>query len=96
MIKKRIINNDEPVYDIVHYEEHGDVSFILDKISKQFKTVIGEVNEGPGTTIINLLIEDRPFLLVNNNWGNYIKPENENSENLIESNKMIFDAMFDK
>ena len=83
MIKNRIIE-DEIVYDFIDLDLEDDMQIIVANLSNNYMVKVIDKIEGPGTIIWEVDINNHEFYIVNNSWGNFLKPLNERSIEFIE------------
>jgi len=86
MIRRRKIN-DGIVFDIDNFQEESDLERICDLLSNLYSISVISKMEGPGTTIWELELGGYRFMLVNNTWGNFLKPETKESLDFVEMQK---------
>ena len=92
MIIKRVLEN-EAVYNIPNFENEEDMQEICDKISNIFRVSIVDITEGPGTTVWTMKVADNDLLLVNNSWGNFLKPKDGTAKDFIEQQLDVFNRI---
>lgn len=77
--------NDGFVYDIDNFHEESDLESICYSLSNLYSISVISKAEGPGTTIWELELNGHRFMLVNNCWGNFLKPETKESSEFVET-----------
>ncbi len=93
MIKSGVIKG-EIVYDILNFEYEDEMDTICKILATKYPLSIIEKLEGPGTTLWKLKISDNDFSLVNDNWGNFLRPKNDNAINFIEQEMDVINRLF--
>lgn len=91
MIRNRIIE-DEIVYDFLNLDLEDDMEIIVTNLSNNYKVEIIDKIEGPGTIIWEIQINKHEFYLVNNSWGNFLKPLNKSSIEFIDQELDILNS----
>ena len=76
--------------DFNSLETWKDFNIIVEMLSGVYKVKILEQIEGPDARLWNLELDGFKYALVNNPYGNYLKAENELSENYL---KETFDEL---
>lgn len=83
MIKRRVLNN-EIVYDILNYETESDLEFIYNLLLKKYSVNFVDRLEGPGGCVLKIEIDKNNIAIVNNNFGNFLRPLDESAKSFIE------------
>jgi hypothetical protein len=92
MIKSREVNGNT-VYDLLSFDFEDDFSKIVEVLSTKYEVAVTNKLEGPDTTIWDVSISGHMFYMVNNNWGSYLKPFNDDAKQFIEREMSMLNAI---
>lgn len=69
------LDNGIMLFDIIEYETEDDFGPICALLEKQYKLEVCSKLSAPGATIWDISIEGRAYALVNNSYGNFLRPQ---------------------
>lgn len=72
------------VFDIFEHENVDDLELICGILAKNYTLEVDNKLEGPGATIWEIKMDGHGFQLINNSYGNVLKPQDAVSEIFME------------
>ncbi len=92
MIKERF-ENGKKVFDVFKYEDYDEFEQIIDKLKLQFSVDVYKKLDGPDSRVWYTRINGFDFLIINNSYGNCIKPVSSESQYFIEKQIKNFNLL---